>query len=168
MFAQSITSGNFVRVCKWLETRYLGLQFFKSPNNPQPKTYPAFPQKELSNCCRAWLIANYSIQRNSALLLTDIAILSHSGKVQLFDTACIWFSYTVWQDSGLTKDYSNSPLHRFKRPNSKNYNNIYAPSSTLHLSNIPWVWLISIACYSHQRHVLVTSSMTSTASEHPN
>jgi polypyrimidine tract-binding protein 2 len=40
-------------------------------------------------------------------------------------------------DSGLTKDYTNSPLHRFKRPNSKNYNNIYAPSATLHLSNIP-------------------------------
>jgi polypyrimidine tract-binding protein 1 len=40
-------------------------------------------------------------------------------------------------DSGLTKDYTNSPLHRFKKPNSKNYNNIYAPSATLHLSNIP-------------------------------
>ncbi|CAG0885320.1 unnamed protein product [Darwinula stevensoni] len=37
----------------------------------------------------------------------------------------------------LTKDYSNSPLHRFKRPGSKNYQNIHAPSSTLHLSNIP-------------------------------
>ncbi|XP_065569564.1 polypyrimidine tract-binding protein 1-like isoform X4 [Artemia franciscana] len=40
-------------------------------------------------------------------------------------------------DAGLTKDYSASPLHRFKKPGSKNYQNIYAPSATLHLSNIP-------------------------------
>ncbi|MFH4978711.1 hypothetical protein AB6A40_005420 [Gnathostoma spinigerum] len=30
-----------------------------------------------------------------------------------------------------------SPLHRFKKPGSKNYMNIYPPSATLHLSNIP-------------------------------
>ncbi|XP_049322960.1 polypyrimidine tract-binding protein 1a isoform X2 [Astyanax mexicanus] len=41
------------------------------------------------------------------------------------------------EDQGLTKDYSSSPLHRFKKPGSKNYSNIYPPSSTLHLSNIP-------------------------------
>lgn len=40
-------------------------------------------------------------------------------------------------DSGLTKDFSSSPLHRFKKPGSKNFLNIYPPSSTLHLSNIP-------------------------------
>ena len=40
-------------------------------------------------------------------------------------------------DAGLTKDFSNSPLHRFKKPDSKNYQNIYSPSATLHLSNIP-------------------------------
>jgi len=40
-------------------------------------------------------------------------------------------------DSGLTKDYSTSPLHRFKKPGSKNFNNIFPPSATLHLSNIP-------------------------------
>lgn len=40
-------------------------------------------------------------------------------------------------DAGLTKDYTNSSLHRFKKPGSKNYSNIYPPSSTLHLSNIP-------------------------------
>lgn len=43
-------------------------------------------------------------------------------------------------DSGLTKDYTSSPLHRFKKPGSKNYQNIYPPSSTLHLSNIPWAF----------------------------
>ncbi|XP_014671651.1 PREDICTED: polypyrimidine tract-binding protein 1-like [Priapulus caudatus] len=40
-------------------------------------------------------------------------------------------------DAGLTKDYGSSPLHRFKKPGSKNYQNIFAPSVTLHLSNIP-------------------------------
>ncbi|XP_065511964.1 polypyrimidine tract-binding protein 3 isoform X2 [Caloenas nicobarica] len=40
-------------------------------------------------------------------------------------------------DQGLTKDYSNSPLHRFKIPGSKNFQNIFPPSDTLHLSNIP-------------------------------
>jgi len=40
-------------------------------------------------------------------------------------------------DMGLTKDFTNSPLHRFKKPGSKNYNNIFPPSSVLHLSNIP-------------------------------
>ncbi|XP_064477110.1 polypyrimidine tract-binding protein 2-like [Ornithodoros turicata] len=40
-------------------------------------------------------------------------------------------------DAGLTKDYIMSPLHRFKKPGSKNYQNIYPPSATLHLSNIP-------------------------------
>ncbi|XP_013874631.1 polypyrimidine tract-binding protein 1 isoform X1 [Austrofundulus limnaeus] len=41
------------------------------------------------------------------------------------------------EDQGLTKDYSSSPLHRFKKPGSKNYSNIFPPSATLHLSNIP-------------------------------
>ncbi|CAL8090568.1 unnamed protein product [Calicophoron daubneyi] len=40
-------------------------------------------------------------------------------------------------DNGLTKDYSTSLLHRFRKPNSKNYQNIYPPSNVLHLSNIP-------------------------------
>ncbi|XP_037550901.1 polypyrimidine tract-binding protein 1a [Nematolebias whitei] len=41
------------------------------------------------------------------------------------------------EDQGLTKDFSSSPLHRFKKPGSKNYSNIFPPSATLHLSNIP-------------------------------
>ncbi|XP_068278298.1 polypyrimidine tract-binding protein 3 isoform X2 [Nyctibius grandis] len=40
-------------------------------------------------------------------------------------------------NQALTKDYSNSPLHRFKKPGSKNFQNIFPPSATLHLSNIP-------------------------------
>ncbi|CAF4861471.1 unnamed protein product, partial [Rotaria magnacalcarata] len=35
-------------------------------------------------------------------------------------------------DMGLTKDFTNSPLHRFKKPGSKNYNNIYPPGTVLH------------------------------------
>merc|ERR1712001_678649 len=34
-------------------------------------------------------------------------------------------------DAGLTKDYGNSGLHRFKKPGSKNYQNIYPPSTTI-------------------------------------
>ncbi|NXW66539.1 PTBP1 protein, partial [Eurystomus gularis] len=41
------------------------------------------------------------------------------------------------EDQSLTKDYGNSPLHRFKKPGSKNFQNIFPPSATLHLSNIP-------------------------------
>lgn len=40
-------------------------------------------------------------------------------------------------DASLTKDFTSSPLHRFKIPGSRNYQNIYPPSSTLHISNIP-------------------------------
>ena len=40
-------------------------------------------------------------------------------------------------DDGLTKDYGNSNLHRFKKAGSKDYSNIYPPSMILHLSNIP-------------------------------
>uniref|UniRef100_A0A8C6VYH3 Polypyrimidine tract binding protein 2b n=1 Tax=Nothobranchius furzeri TaxID=105023 RepID=A0A8C6VYH3_NOTFU len=42
-------------------------------------------------------------------------------------------------DQLLTKDFSGSPLHRFKKPGSKNFQNIFPPSATLHLSNIRWV-----------------------------
>lgn len=45
-------------------------------------------------------------------------------------------------DAGLTRDYAQNPLHRFKKPGSKNYQNIYPPSATLHLSNIPWVSVV--------------------------
>ncbi|KAM4634291.1 polypyrimidine tract-binding protein 3 isoform 2-T2 [Polymixia lowei] len=41
------------------------------------------------------------------------------------------------EDQGLTKDFSGSALHRFKKPGSKNFQNIFPPSATLHLSNIP-------------------------------
>eukprot|EP00696_Hemimastix_kukwesjijk_P013077 gnl/Hemi2/26408_TR8863_c0_g1_i3.p2 gnl/Hemi2/26408_TR8863_c0_g1~~gnl/Hemi2/26408_TR8863_c0_g1_i3.p2 ORF type:complete len:550 (-),score=155.11 gnl/Hemi2/26408_TR8863_c0_g1_i3:83-1600(-) len=39
--------------------------------------------------------------------------------------------------SDLTRDYNNSPLHRFKYPGSKNFKNICPPSPVLHISNVP-------------------------------
>ncbi|KFQ22944.1 Polypyrimidine tract-binding protein 3, partial [Mesitornis unicolor] len=41
-----------------------------------------------------------------------------------------------YDDEGLTQDYSNSILHRYKKPGSKNFRNIFPPSATLHLSNV--------------------------------
>ncbi|XP_036030098.1 polypyrimidine tract-binding protein 1-like [Onychomys torridus] len=41
------------------------------------------------------------------------------------------------EDQDLTKDYVNSPLHRFKKPGSRNFQNIFPPTATLHLSNLP-------------------------------
>uniref|UniRef100_A0A8C8UDT1 RRM domain-containing protein n=1 Tax=Peromyscus maniculatus bairdii TaxID=230844 RepID=A0A8C8UDT1_PERMB len=41
------------------------------------------------------------------------------------------------EDQDLTKDYVNSPLHRFRKPGSKNFQNIFPPTATLHLSNLP-------------------------------
>jgi len=41
-------------------------------------------------------------------------------------------------DAGrFTKDYTDSPLHRYKIQGSKNYGHICPPSPILHVSNIP-------------------------------
>ncbi|XP_071466089.1 retroelement silencing factor 1 isoform X1 [Marmota flaviventris] len=45
--------------------------------------------------------------------------------------------HEVQEGQGLTKDFSNSPLHRFKKPDSRSLQNIFPPSATLFLSNIP-------------------------------
>eukprot|EP01134_Creolimax_fragrantissima_P007308 CFRG7308T1 len=42
-----------------------------------------------------------------------------------------------FNENALSRDYTNSPLHRFRIAGSKNYGNIAPPSPTLHLSNIP-------------------------------
>jgi RNA recognition motif-containing protein len=36
-----------------------------------------------------------------------------------------------------TRDYSNSPLHRYRVANSKNYQHITAPSPLLFVANVP-------------------------------
>lgn len=63
------------------------------------------------------------------------------------------------EDQGLTKDFSGSPLHRFKKPGSKNFQNIFPPSATLHLSNIPWVTgkhphRLNTACYNKKKNTV--------------
>jgi hnRNP-L/PTB/hephaestus splicing factor len=42
-----------------------------------------------------------------------------------------------FEPSQLTKDYSDSKLHRFRMPNSKNAKHVCAPSSSLHISGLP-------------------------------
>lgn len=37
----------------------------------------------------------------------------------------------------LSKDFANSPLHRFRVAGSRNFQNITNPSATLHVSNLP-------------------------------
>lgn len=69
--------------------------------------------------------------------------VSKMDKVKLFDKVISVglskfpeIQIPIKNDGGLAKDYSTSPLHRFKKPGSKNFFNIFAPNSTLHLSNI--------------------------------
>lgn len=82
----------------------------------------------------------------STTIFIQILAMLHLDKVRLYGKyiRVMQSKYQTVQlpkegqpDSGLTKDYTSSPLHRFKKPGSKNYQNIYPPSSTLHLSNIP-------------------------------
>lgn len=72
--------------------------------------------------------------------------VSNMNQVKLFDKiVSVQFSkfpeiqIPIKNDGGLAKDYSTSPLHRFKKPGSKNFYNIFAPNATLHLSNIAQV-----------------------------
>eukprot|EP01098_Paradermamoeba_levis_P008765 TRINITY_DN361_c0_g1_i1.p1 TRINITY_DN361_c0_g1~~TRINITY_DN361_c0_g1_i1.p1 ORF type:complete len:501 (-),score=101.83 TRINITY_DN361_c0_g1_i1:252-1529(-) len=44
---------------------------------------------------------------------------------------------TEQEHSNLTKDFSNSPFHRYKVAGSKNYQHICPPSVVLHISNLP-------------------------------
>lgn len=84
-------------------------------------------------------------QRNTPFFLVSAA-MSHLNGQKLYGRAVritvskhmsVQLPREGHEDQGLTKDFSNSPLHRFKKPGSKNYSNIFPPSATLHLSNIP-------------------------------
>lgn len=57
----------------------------------------------------------------------SVMMSKHSSVKMPKDTEEVW----------LTKDYSGSKLHRYRRLGSKNHKHIFPPSSTLHLSNIP-------------------------------
>ena len=89
----------------------------------------------------------YNIKRRiHKYLYPSPSALTHLDKIKLWGKqlkiahskhAVVQLPKEGQPDAGLTKDFSNSPLHRFKKPNSKNFQNIYPPSATLHLSNIP-------------------------------
>ncbi len=86
-------------------------------------------------------------QRKSSLCLYYLAMSHLNGqkmygkiiRVTLSKHQTVQLPREGLDDQGLTKDFTSSPLHRFKKPGSKNFQNIFPPSATLHLSNIPWV-----------------------------
>jgi polypyrimidine tract-binding protein 2 len=86
------------------------------------------------------------IRHDMKVVLVSILAMTHMDKLRVFGKQIrvmpskhqtVQLPKEGQPDAGLTKDYSNSTLHRFKKPGSKNYQNIYPPSATLHLSNIP-------------------------------
>ncbi|KFV97800.1 Polypyrimidine tract-binding protein 3, partial [Eurypyga helias] len=52
-------------------------------------------------------------------------------------TVMLYYLQAFPYGGSLTKDYSNSPLHRFKKPGSKSFQNVFPPSATLYLSSVP-------------------------------
>lgn len=81
---------------------------------------------------------NDAIQAQTALLNLDkLKLWGKVIKVAPSKHTSVQMPKEGQPGASLTKDYKSSPLHRFKKPNSKNYSNIFPPSSTLHLSNIP-------------------------------
>jgi polypyrimidine tract-binding protein 2 len=86
------------------------------------------------------------IRRDMKVVVVSVLAMTHMDKLRVFGNQIrvmpskhqtVQLPKEGQPDAGLTKDYSNSTLHRFKKPGSKNYQNIYPPSATLHLSNIP-------------------------------
>lgn len=70
--------------------------------------------------------------------LDKLRLLGRTMHVTLSRHSSVQLPREGQPDSGLTRDFSScSQLHRFKKPGSKNYCNIFPPSTTLHLSNIP-------------------------------
>ncbi|XP_063712623.1 polypyrimidine tract-binding protein 1-like isoform X2 [Symsagittifera roscoffensis] len=68
--------------------------------------------------------------------LHDVKVYGREMRVSMSKHQVVQLPKEGQQDAGLTKDYSNSPLHRFRKQGSKNFQNIFPPSATLHLSNI--------------------------------
>lgn len=83
---------------------------------------------QMSDPTQAQLVINY---------LDKINLFGSVLKISISKYSNVQMPKDGQPDSGLTKDYTSSPLHRFKKPGSKNYQNIFPPSATLHLSNIP-------------------------------
>ncbi|XP_075254193.1 polypyrimidine tract-binding protein 2-like isoform X5 [Convolutriloba macropyga] len=75
--------------------------------------------------------ANLAIQN-----LHEVKVYGREMRVSMSKHQSVQLPKEGQPDAGLTKDYSNSPLHRFRKQGSKNFHNIFPPSATLHLSNI--------------------------------
>ncbi|KAL2097521.1 hypothetical protein ACEWY4_006728 [Coilia grayii] len=69
--------------------------------------------------------------------LFQVVLYGKTIRVTMSKHTSIQLPHEDHEYQGLTKDFSRSPLHRFKKPGSKNYSNIFPPSHILHLSNIP-------------------------------
>ena len=116
-------------------------------------------QTQLGKECYIRVMIGFFIERVLSAIshLDKLKVWTKQIRVTLSKHQTVQLPKEGQPDAGLTKDYSNSPLHRFKKPGSKNYQvsfpskkshdrsskllfflqNIYPPSSTLHLSNIP-------------------------------
>lgn len=75
--------------------------------------------------------ANLAIQN-----LHEVKVYGREMRVSMSKHQSVQLPKEGQPDAGLTKDYANSPLHRFRKQGSKNFHNIFPPSATLHLSNI--------------------------------
>uniref|UniRef100_A0A8C8I7R8 RRM domain-containing protein n=1 Tax=Oncorhynchus tshawytscha TaxID=74940 RepID=A0A8C8I7R8_ONCTS len=118
-------------------------------SNLNPEVSPALPHSRVyGDVMRVKILFNK--KENALIQMSDGTqaqlAMSHLNGQRLHGTALrvtlskhtnVQLPREGHEDQGLTKDYSNSPLHRFKKPGSKNYSNIFPPSATLHLSNIP-------------------------------
>jgi len=60
-----------------------------------------------------------------------------SNTHQIYMPGASFYKETSEDKEYLSKDYSNSKEHRYKVAGSKNFQNVTAPSQTLHLSNLP-------------------------------
>lgn len=78
------------------------------------------------------------IQAQNAISSLDGAMWNGKNmKVSISKHATVQLPRETLPDAWMTKDFSNSLQHRAKNPNAKTYNNVYPPTSTLHLSNVP-------------------------------
>lgn len=79
-----------------------------------------------------------SFQAQTALLhLNGIPLHGKQLHISVSKYSSVQMPKEGSNEAGLTKDYSDSPLHRFRRPGSKNVQHIHAPTEVLHISNIP-------------------------------
>uniref|UniRef100_A0A4W5QLT3 Polypyrimidine tract binding protein 1a n=1 Tax=Hucho hucho TaxID=62062 RepID=A0A4W5QLT3_9TELE len=117
-------------------------------SHPQAHQYTSFLYRVYGDVMRVKILFN---KKDNALVqmadgtqaqlamshLNGVRLHGRSLRVSMSKHTTVQLPREGHEDQGLTKDYATSPLHRFKKPGSKNYNNIYPPSGTLHLSNIP-------------------------------